>query len=602
MAINWNQAEFVSPKLQIVPEQLPLEAGVKVGTVLQDRYDKSYENLTKSEEALRQMALSANEVDRPEVEKIYSQYSEQLKNIDKNDLHNARWKTLKLATEAANNYMSMAQRNKEIQAQEELISKDPRWALKREEALQDFRKGLSPIGWDAEKRAFSNLNVSPYSAAADVDKVKYYTTYGKLMEPIVKSIKNKTVVPVDEDGNETTLEKAPYFKTINTQGQVSILPASQLFRTLKDVGMSDDNVRAELERDARRTGKTVDQLFEEEHVPALKAVSKLLAQSKSQTVDQEDIKVNKNYGASFAGGLGSYQTLDNTFNLPMIPSQNKVEIDKNYENLQKSLSQLEFDEEGNQIEKPTTDDIKSAIRNMPPWLNIPKVDLEKMIPGGKLTDFVPPKMYEYLKGKNLTDRQIKNAFENHADKMHKLVNTDYTFLNKSDQSQALNAILNATSGGEFIDENGETIEKVEGLDKGSIKFNPSLSKFYIVKDNKQYYPKIELPTVNTALNQAKELIDDFTNLNSRTNIVNLGNRVFTITKDDIRPDGTYAGKIGEVQVISDNEGKNYYKPITKPTVYDTKQGGNDLLPTPVKAVILNLLKESTKQLGVIGVQ
>jgi hypothetical protein len=280
MAINWNQAEFVSPKLQIVPEQLPLEAGVKVGTVLQDRYDKSYENLTKSEEALRQMALSANEVDRPEVEKIYSQYSEQLKNIDKNDLHNARWKTLKLATEAANNYMSMAQRNKEIQAQEELISKDPRWALKREEALQDFRKGLSPIGWDAEKRAFSNLNVSPYSAAADVDKVKYYTTYGKLMEPIVKSIKNKTVVPVDEDGNETTLEKAPYFKTINTQGQVSILPASQLFRTLKDVGMSDDNVRAELERDARRTGKTDDQLFEEEHVPALKAVSKLHPQSK----------------------------------------------------------------------------------------------------------------------------------------------------------------------------------------------------------------------------------------------------------------------------------------------------------------------------------
>jgi hypothetical protein len=602
MAINWNQAEYVAPKLQIVPEQLPVEAGVKVGAVLQDRFDKSYENLTKSEEALRQMALNANEVDRPEVERIYNQYSEQLKGIDKTDLHNARWKTLKLATEAANNYMSVAQRNKEIKAQEEMISKDPRYALKREEALQDFRKGLSSVGWDADKRTFSNLNISPYSAAADVDKVKYYTTYGKLMEPIVKSIKNKTVVPVDENGNETTLEKAPYFKTINTQGQVSILPASQLFRTLKDVGMSDDNVRAELERDARRTGKTVDQLFEEEHVPALKAVSKLLAQSKTQTVDQEDIKVNKNYGASTAGGVKSYQTLDNTFNLPMIPSQNKVEIDESYGNLQKSLSKLEFDENGNQIEKPLTDDVKSAIKNMPPWLNIPKVDLEKMIPGGKLTDFVPPKMYEYLKGKNLTDRQIKNAFENHANKMHKLVNTDYTFLNKSDQSQALNAILSATSGGEFVDENGETISKVEGLEKGNIKFNPSLSKFYIVKDNKQYYPKIELPTVITALEQAKELVDDFTNLNSKTNIVNMGDRIFTITKSDIRPDGTYTGTIGEVQEVGGEQGSKKYKQITKPTIYDTKQGGTDLLPTPVKAIILNLLKESTNQLGVIGVQ
>jgi hypothetical protein len=239
---------------------------------------------------------------------------------------------------------------------------------------------------------------------------------------------------------------------------------------------------------------------------------------------------------------------------------------------------------------------------MPPWLNIPKVDLEKMIPGGKLTDFVPPKMYEYLKGKNLTDRQIKNAFENHANKMHKLVNTDYTFLNKSDQSQALNAILSATSGGEFVDENGETISKVEGLEKGNIKFNPSLSKFYIVKDNKQYYPKIELPTVKRALEQAKELVDDFTNLNSKANIVNMGDRIFTITKSDIRPDGTYTGTIGEVQEVGGEQGSKKYKQISTPTPYDTKQGGNDLLPTPVKAVILNLLKKSTKELGITGVQ
>jgi hypothetical protein len=64
MAINWNQAEYVAPKLQIVPEQLPVEAGVKVGAVLQDRFDKSYENLTKAEEALRQMQNQASSVDK----------------------------------------------------------------------------------------------------------------------------------------------------------------------------------------------------------------------------------------------------------------------------------------------------------------------------------------------------------------------------------------------------------------------------------------------------------------------------------------------------------------------------------------------------------
>ncbi len=255
MAINWNQAEFVSPKLQIVPEQLPLEAGVKVGTVLQDRYDKSYENLTKSEEALRQMALSANEIDRPEVERIYSQYSEQLKNIDKNDLHNARWKTLKLATEAANNYMSMAQRNKEIQAQEELIAKNPIWATTREERLKDFRKGLSPIGWDAEKRAFSNLNISPYSAAADVNTMEKSVKYGSLMKPETFGAKDGTLEFVDASGKSTKnpFDAALVFHRTQT-GERKLLKDADIKGAVQNAMLNDSEVKAMINRDLKYLG------------------------------------------------------------------------------------------------------------------------------------------------------------------------------------------------------------------------------------------------------------------------------------------------------------------------------------------------------------
>ena len=163
MAINWNQAEYVSPKVQITPEQLPIEAGVKVGTVLQDRYDKSYENYTKAGEALRQMLNDAHDIDKPAVKQIYDEYQNKLKDISESgDFHNMRWQTLNLATEAADNYRSIAERNKAVQAQEELISKDPRWSLKREEALADFRKGLSSVSYNPETRSFSGLNVSPY--------------------------------------------------------------------------------------------------------------------------------------------------------------------------------------------------------------------------------------------------------------------------------------------------------------------------------------------------------------------------------------------------------------------------------------------------------
>jgi hypothetical protein len=226
MAINWNQAEYVAPKLQIVPEQLPLEAGVKVGEVLQDRYDKSYENLTKSEEALRQMALNANEVDRPEVERIYNQYSEQLKGIDKTDLHNARWKTLKLATEAANNYMSVAQRNKEIKAQEEIISKDPRWATSRERKLKDFKKGLPSIGWDAEKRTFSNLNVSPYSAPADVNITEKAVKYGSTMKPKNFGFQNGEMLYEKADGTKTNniFEASAIYHVVNGEKKSKLTP------------------------------------------------------------------------------------------------------------------------------------------------------------------------------------------------------------------------------------------------------------------------------------------------------------------------------------------------------------------------------------------
>jgi hypothetical protein len=378
------------------------------------------------------------------------------------------------------------------------------------------------------------------------------------------------------------------------------LTASQLFKTLKDVGMADDNILAELERDARRTGKSVEQLFEEEHIPALKAVSKLLAQSKTQTVDQEDYKVNKNYGASAAGGTRSYQTLDNQFNLPMLPSQNKVEVNNSYDELDKKINKLVYDDKGQII--PYQSKLEESKTSVFGDLNTFKEMISPSTSEEILTSLIPPNYYKTMKEKGMSDRDIANSYGSHAKKMHKLVNTDYTFLNKADEAQALNAIISATSGGEYVDENGEPITKVENLEKGSIKFNPTLGSFYIVKDDKQYHPKIELPTVKRALEQSKELVDDFTNLNSKTNIVNMGDRLFTIIKDEIRPDGTYAGRIGEVQEVSGTDGNKKYKQISTPTPYDTKQGGDDLLPTPVKAVILNLLKKSTQELGVTGVK
>jgi hypothetical protein len=259
MAINWNQAEYVAPKLQIVPEQLPVEAGVKVGAVLQDRFDKSYENLTKAEEAARQLINTANPVDKEMATQVFNQYSDQLKGIDKTDLHNARWKTLKLATEAANNYTSMAQRNKEIQAQEEMISKNPIWGTTREERLKDFRKGLTSMGWDADKRTFANLNVSPYSAAADVNTMEKSVKYGALMKPETFGAKDGSLEYVDASGKTT---KNPFDAALvyhRTQtGERKLLKDADIKSAVQNAMLNDSEVKAMVNRDLKYLGINPD--------------------------------------------------------------------------------------------------------------------------------------------------------------------------------------------------------------------------------------------------------------------------------------------------------------------------------------------------------
>jgi hypothetical protein len=323
MAINWNQAEYVAPKLQIVPEQLPVEAGVKVGAVLQDRFDKSYENLTKSEEALRQMALNANEVDRPEVERIYNQYSEQLKGIDKTDLHNARWKTLKLATEAANNYMSVAQKNKEIKAQEEMISKNPIYQFSKEARLKAFKKGLPSIGWDAEKRTFTNLNVTPYAGAADVNIAEVAAKASSMMKPTDFGEDVEKITYYDAE-NKVTTDPMKAFRavTTDTSKRTKTLTPEEIRSAVGKYLSADAGVNAMLNRDYSEnlelTGdpekdELIKQQYRESLInPALDAAGALFRINDSVTGNK--IREGTGFGLELAkAGYGQNQAAANMY-------------------------------------------------------------------------------------------------------------------------------------------------------------------------------------------------------------------------------------------------------------------------------------------------
>jgi hypothetical protein len=143
MAIDFNKQLVFDPKIEIVGNEVPLAAMEKTGAVLQDRYDKSYEQYSMADEALKQMEASANPVDREKAKELRGIYNQEMQGIlEKGDFHNMRQQTASLARNAAINYKTIAEKNAKIEAGVNAIRKDPRYAIDPEGAVQDYLKNL----------------------------------------------------------------------------------------------------------------------------------------------------------------------------------------------------------------------------------------------------------------------------------------------------------------------------------------------------------------------------------------------------------------------------------------------------------------------------
>lgn len=258
MAINWNLAGYVSPNIEITPEQLPLEALVKTSDVLQDRYDKSKENYTKAQEYQRQMLSQANEADKETAQQIFSQYENQLKDVaDRGDYHNMRWETLNLAQEAANNYAAINEKNKAIQAQRDAIAKNPIWATSREQRLKDFELGLKSIQWDPTKRTITNLNVDPYTAAPDVNIMEKAIKYGNVMKPEDIGWKRGYLQHLDADGKPVSNPLESVVTNHIVDGKtVESMPSDRIKKAVTEALLQDEDVKAVKKRDLGYLSKT----------------------------------------------------------------------------------------------------------------------------------------------------------------------------------------------------------------------------------------------------------------------------------------------------------------------------------------------------------
>jgi len=171
MPLNFN-TNFGGPKIDIVTREVPVAAIEKVGDILQDRYDKSYEQYNLFQELAKQTEQIADPGERQKVKDYITSLEPELKSIsERGDFHNMRHQTAALARNAANNLKMFGDRAEKLSKIREQINLNEK--LGKEETKQYYinqlNKTLSQTQYNPETRTFNFTPIEAPKMVADAN-------------------------------------------------------------------------------------------------------------------------------------------------------------------------------------------------------------------------------------------------------------------------------------------------------------------------------------------------------------------------------------------------------------------------------------------------
>lgn len=271
MAINWNQAEYVAPKLQIVPEQLPLEAGIKVGEVLQNRYDKAIETDTKIGALTKKLMGSVDPKDQELAKEITDTYSARLKDrATTGDYHKMQWQTLADAEDFANIYTGLTEKAKTMQKYRDYIDTNKDVIDPRTKAYQkaEWEKAQGKSTFDKENRFVSGLGVSAPSLVADTDFAKFADSFASgFKADSGGGKKGKTIFTKPGDKlSDGTISAGGAYNEISANKWEKVKD-TDIIKALDDYAAASPSLQATIDRDTKasvyyeplREGETLEQ-------------------------------------------------------------------------------------------------------------------------------------------------------------------------------------------------------------------------------------------------------------------------------------------------------------------------------------------------------
>jgi hypothetical protein len=237
MAINWNGAEFVSPKIGIAPEVLPLEAAQKVGDTLQGRYDTAKLQETKLDSLTKKLMMSSDKKDQELAAQIVETYKNRIKERSASgNYQDMLWQTTADAEDFANIYTGLSERAKKMQQYRDIILTNEKQTNldKRKWNADVWEESQSKAKFDPENRFLTDVGVTAPLISNTFDFTKALDTWGKGFEADLSAVTGNQYVKYNARDKMGNGQLAPvggiYDKT--TSHKVSFVKESDIEKVL----------------------------------------------------------------------------------------------------------------------------------------------------------------------------------------------------------------------------------------------------------------------------------------------------------------------------------------------------------------------------------
>jgi hypothetical protein len=320
MAIDFSsEGLFKAPKINFIPEDVPLEAFEKSSEVLNKRYETSADAATRAQEALAQQLQTANELEKPALKAYYDQLIGNLTDIaTKDDYIDQEWKTKALALKTGANLKTQEERKKLADETVGKIrtAKNISKPLKRKMWEDEFNKQFSQTAYDPATGLinFSPLNAPRIVEDANIPEILNKGLTGFFADVLGTDVQTTKLVKPGEliPGTDEISTQYIVYDT-KTKSKIQDVKETDVAEAADNIIKSDPTIQAYLGsekdvlkyEDPKLNDAQVDELVKQNIVePAKKYISSKLGYVAKETANAEDIN------------LALTQQLNNVYNKP----------------------------------------------------------------------------------------------------------------------------------------------------------------------------------------------------------------------------------------------------------------------------------------------